>query len=487
MDILNEKGVKVQKIGKSTYVYIDKPFWNKEKKQNDHKREYIGKLSENGHFIPNKGFSARYKNEKGEEASKINENSLIAERNFFGATYLLDKISEKIGLRSDLEASVGLDASKKIMSLVYFLVLEGESSMYRFEKFAKTHKHPYGDAIPSQRISEIFANISENGKLTFFKRRTKRTIKSEYLAYDTTSISSYSEMMKQIKYGKNKDLEKLAQINLAIVFGEESKLPVYYRKLPGNITDVSIIKKLLIDMSFLGLKKVKFVLDRGFCSADNINDLYRNRHKFIIASKNNLSKTSVFLNEMKESEKGLLNFDLKHNVYFFSKSDKWKYEFINRKGENSFENKLIYFHGFYDGVKAEDEKVEFIRELKFAEECFKDGSASDVQKKLAEVYFILNEDGTIASYNNKVIDEKMQSFGYFLLLSNHSTDAIETLSVYRNKDVVEKTFCNLKNRLDMKRTKVSSEESLEGKLFVQFNCFDTYFLHSSNNGNLRFV
>jgi transposase len=40
--------------------------------------------------------------------------------------------------------------------------------------------------------------------------------------------------------------------------------------------------------------------------------------------------------------------------------------------------------------------------------------------------------------------------------------------VYRNKDVVEKVFGNLKNRLSMRRPNVSSEESLEGKVFVQF-------------------
>jgi transposase len=78
-------------------------------------------------------------------------------------------------------------------------------------------------------------------------------------------------------------LESLPQINLAVVFGEESMLPVYYRKMPGNISDVSTIKKLLIDMDFLGLEKINFVLDRGFYSADNINSLYRMRHKLVMS------------------------------------------------------------------------------------------------------------------------------------------------------------------------------------------------------------
>jgi len=34
--------------------------------------------------------------------------------------------------------------------------------------------------------------------------------------------------------------------------------------------------------------------------------------------------------------------------------------------------------------------------------------------------------------------------------------------------VIEKAFGNLKERLNMRRTSVSSDESLDGKLFVQF-------------------
>jgi len=47
-------------------------------------------------------------------------------------------------------------------------------------------------------------------------------------------------------------------------------------------------------------------------------------------------------------------------------------------------------------------------------------------------------------------------------------DAVTALEIYRNKDVVEKAFGNLKERLNMCRTLVSSEKSLDGKLFVQF-------------------
>nr|WP_211296347.1 hypothetical protein [Paenibacillus donghaensis] len=41
-----------------------------------------------------------------------------------------------------------------------------------------------------------------------------------------------------MKYGKNKEHDPLPQMNLALLFGEQSNLSVYYRKLPGNISDV---------------------------------------------------------------------------------------------------------------------------------------------------------------------------------------------------------------------------------------------------------
>ena len=53
-------------------------------------------------------------------------------------------------------------------------------------------------------------------------------------------------------------------------------------------------------------------------------------------------------------------------------------------------------------------------------------------------------------------------------MSNETMDAMTALEVYRNKDVVEKAFGNLKDRLNMRRTLVSSQQSLTGKMFTEF-------------------
>jgi len=55
-----------------------------------------------------------------------------------------------------------------------------------------------------------------------------------------------------------------------------------------------------------------------------------------------------------------------------------------------------------------------------------------------------------------------KNYGYFALISNDIKDPLEALGIYRSKDLVEKAFGNLKERLDLHRTSVSSEKSLEG-------------------------
>ena len=62
----------------------------------------------------------------------------------------------------------------------------------------------------------------------------------------------------------------------------------------------------------------------------------------------------------------------------------------------------------------------------------------------------------------------MNQFGYFALLSNEIKNPSEALEVYRKKDMVEKAFDNLKDRLGMKRTSVFSDQTLSGKFFLQF-------------------
>jgi transposase len=92
-------------------------------------------------------------------------------------------------------------------------------------------------------------------------------------------------------------------------------------------------------------------------------------------------------------------------------------------------------------------------------------------EKLYQKYFTIKTTpiwGTQVTVRGENVSKAKRYYGFFALITNETMDAVIALELYRNKDVAEKAFGNLKERLNMRCALISSEQSLEGKLFVQF-------------------
>lgn len=456
-----------------TYAYESISFWDKEKKQSRSKRTLIGRVDDRtGEILPTKGTNKR--GTQGVETPVSRRGPVVnteTTRFFYGATFLLDAIGDKLGIVSDLKRCFPSDY-KRILSLSYYLLLESDSPLSRFPKWASLHLHPFGQDIPSQRSSELFASITEEQRYHFFRLQAARRLENEYWAYDTTSISSYSESLKQVKYGMNKEHDCLPQLNLALLFGQESNLPFYYRKLPGNIQDVKTVKNMLADLDFLGVKKVHVVMDRGFYSADNINGLYREHHKFLMGAKLSLTFVKKQLDASRDSIRQWTNYNEQHEVFAASYPIKWQYtQDRPYKGDTLKAERRLYLHLYYNGEKAAEDEQRFTKQLLAWQKDLQDNNRKPEYAKFYERYFQISETpvrGTKVVAKQAAIDEAKKNYGYFALISNEVKEPIEALDIYRNKDMVEKAFGNLKERLSLRRLLVSSEHSLDGKLFVQF-------------------
>ncbi len=385
-------GIVYQKNKKTgiTYVYKNEAYWDKEKQQSRAKRTLIGKLNTStGEIVPTRSYrkDSILKKPGPVPITKIR-------RDFYGACYLLDQVGKITEVEADLKACFP-DRYRMILSVAYYLILEENNSLSRFSRWQRLHAHPYGEDIPSQRGSELFQSISEEERMMFFKKQGRRRIEKEYWAFDITSISSYSETLSQVKKGRNKEYDRLPHINLALLFGEQSGLPFYYRKLPGNITDVKTVKQLMAEFNVMGYKKVSVLLDRGFYSRENINLLFKNHQKFIIGVKLNLNYVKEILEEERENLQLWSNLQPQFRVYGLCRTIQWDYE------------------------QERPNKGDVLR-----------------SKRRACLHLFHN--------------------------------LFEALSLYRSKDIVEKGFGNLKDRLNFGRMQVSSELSLNGKLFVEF-------------------
>ena len=461
-----------QMIHGREYVYEYKSVWNKEKQRSEPKREYLGRMID-GEFVPSKNYLLREELEK-EKESSVKRGPVPAtecKRRFSGATFLLDEIGESLGIDADLKSCFP-HIHKELLSLVYYLTLEPFSPMYRFKRWAATHEHPCGKDIPSQRSSDLLPMVTEAAKMDFFQRQSKRRMETEYLFYDSTSVSSYSEQLKQVKHGKNKDGEHLAQINLALLLGQSSGLPAYYRKLPGNITDVMTIANLLAGIDYLDLKKTKIVMDRGFYSAKNVNALYKAHFKFVIGAKISLKFIQDQLNTEREDFDRRENYNADTGLFIRSQTMEWDYEETKaRSGEVTADTRRIYVHLYYSDQLATDEKLRFHKMLDALEEELRSGKHKEEHEKNYIKYYEVTATpvrGVRIKAKQAAIDAARRNFGFFVLLSNAVKDPVEALNIYRSKDLIEKAFSDLKDRLSMRRTSVSSGENLEGKLFLQF-------------------
>lgn len=455
-----------------TYAYQSTAWWDKEKKQSRSKRTLIGRVDEvTGEIIPTDG-RCRNKNPKPTVPAKTGRVPITDTRRlYYGATYLLKCFAENLGVEQDLRVCFP-DTYKQLLSVAFYLILEESTPLYRFEKWHQTHKHPYGEDITSPRSSELFSGITDAQINAFFRLQGRRRVEEEYWAYDSTSISSYSETLKQIQYGLNKENDKLPQLNLLMVFGEQSGIPFYYRKLAGNIPDSKTVKHLLKELDILNFGKTKFVMDRGFYSEANINSMYKEHIKFLVGVRISLKIVSEQLDKVYDDIRSFQNFAPDIRTYGVTVPVEWNYSLERPyKGDVIREKRRMYLHLYYNLDRGAEDEAAFDQKIAGLLQELKEDKRIKSHEPDYEKYFEVKRTpkrGITVYVKEDALRKKRRCFGYFALISNEKMDVFTALHVYRMKDIVEKGFGNIKERLNMRRLLVSSERSLSGKIFVEF-------------------
>jgi transposase len=243
-------------------------------------------------------------------------------------------------------------------------------------------------------------------------------------------------------------------------------------------------------MNRLGYEKIKVVLDRGFFSAANINDLYGQHLKFLIAAKLSLNLLKTHLNEVRETMRAFTCYSQTHHLYAHTVPITWDYRQDRPyKGDTLKGERRMYLHLYFSPERAlEEEKSLIGRLVAWQDELENDRRQPDHEKYYAK-YFdtkVTPVRGAKVCVREDVLEEAKRNYGYFALVSNEIKEAINALDIYRNKDLVEKAFGNLKERLNLRRVAVSSEQSLDGKLFVEFIAliFLSYITKNMQENNL---
>ena len=445
--------VKVKNSNGTTYIYDNTTIWDKGLKKYTYKRSCIGKITPDGETI-------MYETKSITPKSSIN----------YGNIYFLNELGDRCGLNKILKTVFDSDY-EEIKTLSHYMVCQ-DSSLSNCSKWLELTYSTLSYDLTSQKISSLLKTISDDKILNFFKEWVKYRLEKEYIAYDITSISSYSEIIDIVELGYNRDKEKLPQINMEMFFGEESLLPIFYNIYPGSIKDVKTLPNMLKYCDVLNISKIKFVMDKGFYSDSNITELIKAKKKFTIAMPFKSAIATHIVDEVKEiihKPSNIIQNNGNELIYGLTKTYDWKYQDNNQETI-----KKLYLHIMYDDDKRNELETRImtrvIKQKKELEHFIEIHHKTPEDMSKYNKYFKVkkNRGKFIVEILNNEIEKELAYEGYIVMISNDLKDINKVFLTYRRKDVVEKAFDNLKNDLDVKRLKVHNGLALKGKMFIAF-------------------
>lgn len=430
------------------YVYYTLRAYRNDRGQPTSDEKSIGKLDpESGMLIPNKGYFDLFPSEESpKEVLSVG----------FLAAFM--QISDDLDLTASLSKVFPPKKVNQLLSLAAYILAQG-NVMAHFPSWAETHHHERLLPLSSQEISTLFTSITEEERIAFFSHWTKAQPCDGYIAYDVTSISTYSQGIDQAEWGYNRDGEKLAQINLGIFYSEESRLPLFYKIYPGSLVDKAYFETILLYSKHLEIERLRLVMDQELYSLENLHLIQEAGYASLSILPKNLNLYQSLLDETLQEPFSSREYLKDHKLYA-------------RAYGGTFEDIPVRVFMYYDLEKAALEESSLYDEIERREEALEDLAKQRKLRPRQTKYFIVEEEGAKSLRYGKdyeTIDEQRKKLGYFALIStDENLDADDALRIYRAKDGVEKNFCQLKNGLDYRRMRTHYTETTEGKAFVAF-------------------
>lgn len=496
----------VNKAGSVYYVYTYKNVWDRELKRSKRgESKKIGKilggqkdgvicfdesfLQERPEFrnfqVERKGKEYVFTplNKSGTTLTQLQEVKQI----HAGATWALDQLVAQSPVGEALKWAFPQRRDYlKILSICYFIILNQDNNISKYEAFAEVTRLPWGTPLAPSSISRVFRKIRNQQIETYFsvvrdellEQQEKYGDKNEItLALDSTSGSNYVNNLLNLERHRYEDEDNLPLINLLALTDYESGIPFFYRGYDGKVPAAKTVSQVISGNAGLSLKNVVFVSDRGYSDAKNINDCLRNKLGFLFNVQCEMPDSFVreLIDGERENLRDLNRIDWLTKVSQVTKKINWTFEPELVQGQLSSkktkESTVLYWHIYFNRQIAENARQGLIERIDRVREKIYNGEALDENElTLLEDVFEKHEEGDTISYtiSNEKVDQKLRYKGYQMLVSDKISDARKAWCVYQERRILEDTFKTLKTRLSCVRNRVSDNESLVGKTFVQF-------------------
>ncbi|MCX6697088.1 MAG: IS1634 family transposase [Methanoregula sp.] len=462
--------VRIKKINGIEYWYEDTPYYDREKKQIRHKSKYLGKN------IDNK--IVRVRDEKMIPATQA-ISSAPSDAYTYGNLIILQKITQDLSILDILNKTLNETERDTILALAYNRVVRPVAmcniqSWYEASSLWLTNpKLP----LSSQRISEFLASIGRSNIPEQFMTEFCLKIKpGTMLLYDITSFTSHSGFIELLEYGHNRDGDGLPQLNFSLVVDKDRGIPVRYEIYPGSITDITTINNTIRRLNASGVENFQLIMDRGFWSQMTLGMLLDQQIPFIMPASQKLKSVKQLmtnsLNKVKNAE--YLHKFGKETLFAMPVTLEHLYDLEEQP-------RLLTVKGycFYDPKREQDDREKFYLHLHDAIEQLKNTQPkkwkhpAQIVREVAKGYtnyitwkFV---DGKFeVKPKQNAITQRLNRMGKFILFYEGELDWMTCITLYRQRDAIEKCFMTMKKYLDTLPLNAQKDETVKGFLFVSF-------------------
>ncbi len=407
--------IRYKTIKNKVYAYEVSSHWDKVKKQSRSVSKYLGPVDlETNKITP---FMKKIcGNEK-----------LILD---FGDGYFLYEWIKK----SEIYNLFNKHIFEKIHGLFPLIIFRlcTQLAMYNCENWCSGNVVSYlfkNIDLSSQRISDMLSYLGdESVQRPFFIDYLKLVgVSDKSVIIDATSLPNQINIDFNSWGHADGKIDK--QFKLLCVIDQNTKTPLFYRFLPGNITDVSTLQTTIIELKALGVHNSYVLMDAGYFSESNILDLYE--------------KKIDFLTRLPGGRKIYNDIVLTQSI-----------------GIENVENATTIGDRSY-----------FVKSFEI-----------DLYGKKAHAFIILDPERKsketkkfIQDYckNKSERDEKKDNFefanrGIMVLVSSKEIPKEEVLSAYYLRLSVEQVFCYSKSDLGLLPIRNHNDKTVQGYLFFQF-------------------
>lgn len=352
----------------------------------------------------------------------------------FGDSFFIDELLKKSGFVKVIE-EIGYGNPDTLKAMLSYYILCRMANCHAQDWYEGNYArvlYPKAN-LTSQRISDFLTAIGdEYSYREFFKAYLEYLFKNANrtenvgILIDSTGLPNSIHFPLTAVSNHNGTISN--EVRLIYVTQQETGMPIYFRYCPGNVIDVTTLKRTLAELKESGINTKFALLDAGYYSDGNIRDLFESHISFVTRLKEN----RVLYKDLVSNH--LLDIQDKKN--------------------------LVEYNGRYVYIKCvECELVEGYNGYAYI--CL------DIERKSSEAHQLFQQAKTKKLSSSDVYD-KMQEQGVFILVSSRRIAKDKILPIYYTRTQIEQIFDIGKNYADLIPLRIQSEHTFRGHLLLTF-------------------